>query len=1003
MNFESLETQFRTLPPAARQWIGPLFWLHGDESPERLREYVAKVAEGGNGCFTAESRPHRDWLGEGWFRDLGICLEEAKRHGLKMWIFDEKWWPSGEVGGQVPARYGSKRLVATCERVTGPRRFESADWSGDHYIAGVAGRAVDGAVAGETLRDLAPFVRNGRLQWEVPQGEWAVMKFAWTNHLSGSRYLVDGASRDCADWYIRTVYQPHYDRFRASFGKEILGFFYDEPETHGDWGSEVMRVLDERRVDWKRALVAFKFQLAGEEQIAARYQYLDAFAEAWGRTLYGGITRWCEAHGVRSIGHFLEHAGLYLSPELCAGNLMTLQKYSSMGGIDAVFSQFKPGQRAAYDAPCWQTPKLGSSVTHAYGRPRDVTMVEIFGARGQDLGYPEMKWWADHMQVSGVNFLIPHSFNPRAPRDTDCPPYFFNGGFEPRWPLYRVFADYSSRLSLMLTGGRHVAPVAVLFPGQSRQVGHAAMPDDVSEALQDSLYDCDWLPYEVFERDARIDRSELRLREECYRVLVLPGMEVIPYPVLAKVQRFYERGGVVVACGNLPRRSATLGNSANDITTIRNAVWGTETTGLSACRTHASGGRSYLLSEKPTPAQLEAILARDAGIHPTLEVVQGRTDRWLHVLHRVREGRDLFFVANQNHEGAARSFRLRAKASGFPEAWDAMRNDIRAVPFTRQGETAEFDLRLEPNESVLLVFQPTARPLPRLGEPGSTSNPTAIEIVRDAIAAEPTPEPPGDDSPSRRLVGGSWVWFPEGEPATGVPPGTCHFRNSLHLPADRPLKSARFVGTADNHFTLWVNGREAGQGDESGEGWRNPVDLDLRSFLRTGPNVLALRAVNGGSGPNPAGLIGTFTVDFGDGPSQVLRVDASWKAAKEAPANWMAADFDDAGWTKAKVVASYGSVPWGQLKGQLTLSPVRADPFVGHFQCPSRPAPGRRFYLELEGLAPEVAARATVNGKDAGGLIGAPARLEIGRWLEVGRNTIRIEPFAPTRARVVAE
>ena len=94
-------------------------------------------------------------------------------------------------------------------------------------------------------------------------------------------------------------------------------------------------------------------------------------------------------------------------------------------------------------------------------------MVEIFGARGQDLTYPEMKWWTDHMQVSGVNFLIPHSFNPRAPKDTDCPPYFYNGGFEPRWPLYRVFADYTSRLSLMLTGGRHVCPVALLFLGQS--------------------------------------------------------------------------------------------------------------------------------------------------------------------------------------------------------------------------------------------------------------------------------------------------------------------------------------------------------------------------------------------------------------------------------------------------------------------------------------------------------------------------------------------------------
>ena len=54
-------------------------------------------------------------------------------------------------------------------------------------------------------------------------------------------------------------------------------------------------MLAERKVDWKKAYVAYKFELAGDEQIAARYQYLDAFAETWGRTMYGGMTRWCHA------------------------------------------------------------------------------------------------------------------------------------------------------------------------------------------------------------------------------------------------------------------------------------------------------------------------------------------------------------------------------------------------------------------------------------------------------------------------------------------------------------------------------------------------------------------------------------------------------------------------------------------------------------------------------------------------------------------------------------
>ena len=315
---------------------------------------------------------------------------------------------------------------------------------------------------------------------------------------------IDGASKNCVDWFIQTVYQPHYDHFGADFGKTIVGFFYDEPETRGDWGTELNRTLAAWHVDWKKAYVAYKFGLAGEEQIAAKYQYLEAFADTWGRTMYGGMTRWCHAHGVLSHGHFMEHRNLYHDPRYCAGDMMRLQRYSDMGGIDAVFNQFVMGHRdvGVRDPPVWQTPKLASSISHVFGKAGDVTMVEIFGARGQDLTYQEMKWWADHMQVSGVNFLIPHSFNPRSPYDDDCPPYFYNGGFEPRWPLYRVFADYTSRLSLMLTGGRHVCPVAILFSGNLGQVGKMVTPEEMTTALQDAQINCDWLPMDVFERDA---------------------------------------------------------------------------------------------------------------------------------------------------------------------------------------------------------------------------------------------------------------------------------------------------------------------------------------------------------------------------------------------------------------------------------------------------------------------------------------------------------------------
>jgi hypothetical protein len=828
----SLETQFRTLPLEVRQWTGPLFWLHGDESPQRLGDYVRIVAESGNGSFTAESRPHKDWLGPGWFNDLSICLEAARNHGLKMWIFDEKWWPSQGVGGNVPAQYAAKQLEAVAVDVEGPALYEADGYSGPNYIAALIGRMdTDGKILGSTLIDAASLIQDGKLRWQVPQGRWKIMKFTHkqTPALGQNGQLsVDGASRDCVEWFIQTVYQPHYDRFKDDFGKIIPGFFYDEPETRGDWGTELNVVLAEWKVDWKKAYAAYKFQLAGEEQAAAHYQYRDAFAEAWGRTMYGGITDWCRQHDVMSIGHFMEHSSLYLRPDFCGGDMMRLQRYSSMGGIDAVFDQFVMGKRVVRDHPSWQTPKLASSISHVFGKADDLSMVEIFGARGQDLTYPEMKWWTNHMHVSGVNFHIPHSFNPRAPYDNDCPPYFYNGGYEPRYPLYRVYADYTSRLSAMLIGGRHVCPAALLFGGNAAQVGKMIPPEDMTSALQDAQYDCDWLPFDVLENQAKLVGNEIRLYQERYRVLIVPPVEVIPYGVLAAAKTFFEQGGIVVGYGFLPTRSATLGKTAADITGLTQAIWGDAAQpGLTACKSNTAGGRSYLLPEVPTAADITQALAKDAGIPPVVEVVQGETSGWLHVLHRAKADADIFLICNQNHQGDARQFTFRFRAPGMPECWDPMRGEITSIAHRRiDNQSVEVTLTMEPIESVVLVFRPdTVKRPARLD--------ASIKPLREPIVLTrgQTPEslriPQKPDQPEA------------GKPLTAGPVPNDPFVGTGQLVEPIQSDKVRIILEADDiapeqAAAVIINGQYAG-------GFiGKPLRLEVTQYLKQGDNAIQI-------------------------------------------------------------------------------------------------------------------------------------------------------------------
>ena len=972
-----LEKQFRGMPMEARRFVQPLFWLHGNESKDRLNLYIDKMVEGHNGGFCAESRPHDDWLGPRWFSDLGVCLQAAKKNDLKMWIFDEKWWPSQTLDGRVPPEYAAKQLEATAIPLDGPSQFSQDGFGDKNLVAVIAGKVVDAAIDPESLIKLTP--DNGKITWDAPAGKWQLMKFTWglaPHAAQGGNVIVDGASKDCVDWFLRTVYQPHFDRFKDDFGKTIVGFFYDEPETQGDWGTELTNIFAERGVDEKKALTAWKFNLAGDDQVAAKYAYVDALTEAWGRTMYGGMTRWCESRGVASIGHFIEHDGWYLNRGLGATNLFDMQKYCAMGGMDLVCRQLYPGNR---DKGIYQVPKLTSSVSHAYNKPQQLAMCEIYGAYGQEITYPQMKWLLDWHQVSGVNFMIPHSFNPKAPNDTDCPPYFYADDAEPRWPLYRIWADYSNRLSLMLTGGRHVCPIAFLFCGNSAHVGKAVTPEDMTTTIQDALYDCDWLPYEVFEGHAAISDKTLSLYDENYQALIVPPVEAIPYAALVKAKEFFDKGGVVIGYDFLPSKSATLGQSSGLIASIRDSIWNGSEPGLNVCKTNPYGGRSYFLPASVTPEELQQVLT-DAGIRPALTVLEGKTDHWLHVLHRVKSGRDVFFVCNQNHEGEARRFRLRVMAEGAPERWDAMRNDITAIAYERvSAYEVEFDLTLQPSESALIVFQKRSGGGERNSPPRKKKS-DAKPMLNEAVASIPVVRYRESGRRSRLdLSACPWVWYPEGDPRQSAPPGTRWFKKEIVLP-QREVKSARFLISADNELTLYVNDKQAGSTGGT-DAWRVPKELDIAGFLNAGNNLLTVEARNGGDRPNPAGLIGRLLVEFAEGEPLTESIDGSWQASNDAKA-----------WQSARVIGKIGDSPWDGMVGALT----EANPFKGRCAVPKEFS---SVYLEMDDVTEGASVK--VNGKFAGGMIGAPYRLNVTSLIKPGGNTFEIEPYAPKAVRLL--
>ncbi|XRQ14062.1 family 78 glycoside hydrolase catalytic domain [Actinomadura welshii] len=181
---------------------------------------------------------------------------------------------------------------------------------------------------------------------------------------------------------------------------------------------------------------------------------------------------------------------------------------------------------------------------------------------------------------------------------------------------------------------------------------------------------------------------------------------------------------------------------------------------------------------------------------------------------------------------------------------------------------------------------------------------------------------PGDAASTPDLAGTDWIWYPEGDPATEAPAGTRYFRGTFDL-ASVP-DGARLVMTADDGFTAWVNGAEAGgrDPDPNQENWRRPIVVDVTSKLREGRNVIAVEATNGRA--SPAGLLGRLELPGQD--PETFDTGADWRTANEEPAgDWRAAGFDDDGWEKAKGLTQWGGAPWGEVRPE---KPTRPEPLL---------------------------------------------------------------------------
>ncbi len=157
----------------------------------------------------------------------------------------------------------------------------------------------------------------------------------------------------------------------------------------------------------------------------------------------------------------------------------------------------------------------------------------------------------------------------------------------------------------------------------------------------------------------------------------------------------------------------------------------------------------------------------------------------------------------------------------------------------------------------------------------------------------------------------SWIWFPEGEPATSAPVGVRYFRRHFDIPEKTQVNAARLLVAGDNEFTVFVNGQQLG----TGSNFKAAAEYDVAPLLVTGENVVAVSVTNAGESPNPAGLLARLEATLNPGGHFFIASDEHWKASRIAVEGWTDRGFNHGGWSDAQVLGPAGMAPWGPVAG----------------------------------------------------------------------------------------
>ena len=581
-------------------YILPFFWQHGD-SHDLLREEIIAIEKSGAKEFCVESRVHNEFCEDKWWEDFAFILEEAKERNMRVWLLDDKRFPTGYANGSVEKHpeLKKKHIRLSYIDVVGPKpgsalTLPKIDAENEKLINIVSFRRNDDCVSicGEPI-SLMDKLQNGLVFFDIPEGFYRVF-FVVETRLGNARYnLIDMLNPNSCKLQLSAVYEPHYEHFKEYFGNTFAGFFSDEPCFGNEAGfvdsilgkegmlvpisDEFIDMLSERiekNKDYILDILPILWQNHKSIMHELRYNYMDAVTYLYKRNFSDLLGDWCRAHGVMYIGHIIEDNNLHMRLGAGVGHFFRAMSGQDMSGCDIVLNQMVPGfNDHTHIAPIsakmanpeffrYALSKLAASDSHLDPKKKGRAMCEIFGAFGWAEGVPMMKSLVDHFLVSGINHFVPHAFSNRYP-NPDCPPHFYVGGKNHQFHMFSKLTEYMQKMCHLLCGGNHVNNIAVLYNCEAEWcAGEYDLFQKVSKLLLQNQIDFDFVPSDYLD-NAIVDNGTFTINGECFKTIVISRSSVVPEALIKKLKRLTDNGVEVIFCGEFPKMYADSENAVD--------------------------------------------------------------------------------------------------------------------------------------------------------------------------------------------------------------------------------------------------------------------------------------------------------------------------------------------------------------------------------------------------------------------------------------------------------